>query len=99
MAEPRRNDLWQRKEVGHGGASARRRLTREQRRALELLASDPHGVTEELMLANWFTIAMLAGLVRAGVATAQRDVVKAATKTPKVQRYCITDAGWRALEG
>ena len=51
------------------------------------------------MVANWFTVTTLAGLVRAGVATAQREVVKAGTKTPKVERYCITDAGRRELEG
>jgi hypothetical protein len=100
MAEPRRNDEPQREEFRNGGASPRRRLTRERRRALELLASDPYGgVTEELMLAKWFTVTMLAGLVRDGLAIARRDVVKAATKTPKVERYCITDAGRRALEG
>jgi hypothetical protein len=99
MAEPRRNDEPQREEFRNGGASPRRRLTRKQRRALELLASDPRGVTETLMLANWFTVTMLASLVRAGVATARREVVKAGTKTPNVERYYITDAGWRALEG
>jgi hypothetical protein len=99
MAEPRRNDEPQREEFRNGGASPRRRLTRERRRALELLARDPYGVTEELMLAKWFTVTMLAGLVRDGLAIARRDVVKAATKTPKVGRYCITNAGRRALEG
>jgi hypothetical protein len=28
----------------------KRRLTREQRRALQTLASDPHGATEELLV-------------------------------------------------
>jgi hypothetical protein len=80
----------------NGGASLRRRLTQQQRRALGMLASDPHGVTEVFLLAHWFTVTMLAGLVRAGLAPAQREVVKAGTKTTKVERYRITDAGGRS---
>jgi hypothetical protein len=99
MPEPLRNDGPQREEFQNSGASRQRPLRREQRRALELLASSPHGVTEALMLAHWFTVTMLAGLVRAGLATAQREVVKAGRPTIKVERYRITDAGRRALEG
>ena len=99
MSEPRRNDGPQREQFRNGGASARRRLTQERRRALELLASDPRGVTEALMLAHWFTVTMLGGLVRAGFATVQREVGKAGIKTTGVERYRITDAGRRALEG
>ena len=95
MAEPQRNDEPQREECRNGSASPRRRPTREQRRALELLASDPRGRTEALMQANWFSVTMLAGLVRADLATAQREVSKAGTK---VERYRITDAGRRVLE-
>jgi hypothetical protein len=48
------------------------------------------------MVANWFTLTTLAGLVRAGVATAHRKVVKG-TETPKVERYFITEsAGGRS---
>jgi hypothetical protein len=79
--------------------SRQRRLSAEQRRALEPLASNPHGVTEAFILAHWFTLTMLAGLDRAGLATAQREVVKAGGPTIKVERMQITDAGRRALEG
>jgi hypothetical protein len=57
------------------------------------------GVTEALMLAHWFTLTVLAGLVRAGLATVQREVGKAGGPTIKIERYRITDAGRRALEG
>jgi hypothetical protein len=99
MPQPQRNDWPQREEFRNGGASPRRRLTQEQRRALEMLVGDPHGVTEVFLFAHWFTGTMLAGLVRAGLATAQREAVKAGTKTTKVECYRITDAGRRALEG
>jgi len=75
MSEPRRNDGPQREEF-RGGTSPRRPLTQEQRRAPDLLASDPRRVTEALMLATGTTVATLAGLVRAGIATAQGKVGK-----------------------
>ena len=98
MPQPQRNDWPQGDECLNGGASPRLRLTREQRRALELLASDPQGVSEVFMFAHWISFALLAGLVRAGFATAQREA-GSRTKTTKVERYRITDAGQRALEG
>jgi hypothetical protein len=76
-----------------------RRLSAEQRQALELLASDPHGATEELLvLAHGFDSDMIAGLVRAKLATARRDIVKAGGKTVEVVRITITDAGRRAID-
>jgi hypothetical protein len=50
------------------------------------------------MLAKWFTPAMLAGLVRSGLATVERDVVKIDGSTSKITRYHITDAGRKALQ-
>ena len=77
----------------------KRRLTAEQRQALELLASDSHGATEELLvLAHGFDSDMIAGLVRAKLATARRDIVKAGGKTVEVVRITITDAGRRAID-
>lgn len=64
-----------------------RKLREEQRRALQLLASIPFGTSETIMLAHGFTRKTLAGLVRTGLATAERKTVR------------ITAAGWRALEG
>jgi len=74
-------------------------LSAEQRRALELLAGGSRGATETLMLAHGFTADMLAGLVLAGLATVVTETVKAGGPTIKVERFLITDAGRRAIEG
>jgi hypothetical protein len=69
------------------------RLTTERRRALELLASSPEGINEELLVhGHGFKRQMLVGLVRFGLATAEREVVD-------VVRIRITNAGWRAIDG
>jgi hypothetical protein len=44
------------------------RLSANQRQALELLASDPHGATEQLLVvAHGFDSDMIAGLVGSGL--------------------------------
>jgi hypothetical protein len=76
------------------------RLTAEQREALELLASDPHGATENLLvLAHGFDSDMIAGLVGSGLAMARREAMKVSGKTVEVVRIRITAAGRRAIEG
>ena len=74
------------------------RLSPRARRALELLAGNALGVTEALMLAHGFTLRMLAGLVRVGLAREQRGVFGAGGKTIKIVRVEITAAGRRAIE-
>ncbi len=74
-------------------------LIAEQRRALQLLASSPFGTTEAIMLAHGFTRRTLAGLVRAGLARAQRETIKAGSQPIEVERVRITNAGRRMLEG
>jgi hypothetical protein len=65
-----------------------------RRRALDLLASSPHGATEKLLVvAHGFDSDMIAGLVRAGLATARHETVEAGGKTIRVKRYRITNAG------
>ena len=82
------------------GGAPRNRLSTEQRRALELLGSIPHGaVADLLVLAHEFSCDMLAGLVLAGLATVVTETIRAGGPTIKVERYRITDAGTRALEG
>ena len=61
-------------------------LSKEQRRALQLLASIPFGASETIMFAHGFTRQTLAVLAREGLATAKRKTVK------------ITDAGRKAIE-
>jgi len=79
--------------------SRKRRLSKKARYALELLAVDQRGLTEALLLTYGITRAMLANLVRAGLATAQRQRVSAGGRTMEVVRVRITEAGRRATEG
>jgi hypothetical protein len=81
-----------------GISSRKRRVTLEQRRALLLLASSPFGAAEVIMLAHGFTRGTLAGLVRAGLASAQRETVNA-DKRSVGGRVRITEAGRRAIKG
>jgi hypothetical protein len=75
------------------------RLTPERRRALELLASIPYGVNEELLIhGQGFKRQTLVGLIRVGLATAEREVMTADGKPVEVVRIRITSAGWRAIE-
>jgi hypothetical protein len=74
----------------------KRRITLEQRRALQLLACSPFGAAEVIMLNHGFTRGTLAGLVRAGLAMAQHDTVK--TDRRLVGRIRITEAGRRVIE-
>jgi hypothetical protein len=75
-------------------------LNREQRQALALLASFPHGITEgQLTLAHGFDRTIIAGLVHEGFAMAQREIVAASKRTTiEVVRIKITVAGRVALE-
>jgi hypothetical protein len=65
----------------------KRRLTAEQRRALKLLARSRHGVDEELLVhSHGFRRPTIVGLVSAGLAVAEREVMKAGAKTIEVVR-------------
>jgi hypothetical protein len=79
-------------------ASRKSSLSKEQRQALALLASIPHGITEDLLaLAHGFDRTMIAGLVATGLATAQRETVSGRT-TIEVVRIRISDTGRQAIE-
>jgi hypothetical protein len=73
-------------------------LTIEQRRALQLLAEAPNGMTDPAMRARGFSPALLVGLVGAGYAVAKPRTIRAAGMTFGAMRFVITDAGRRALE-
>ena len=76
----------------------KRRLRSEQRRALELLASSPHGATEEMLAyGHGFSRRMVAGLVLAGLATVRRRVIMASDTPVEVGKVMITGAGRDAL--
>jgi hypothetical protein len=79
-------------------ASLRRRPKPDKRRALELLADCPHeGCSEAIMLAQGFTIEQMEELVRAGLATATAQPVRAGRETMEVATLRITEAGRRML--
>jgi hypothetical protein len=73
-------------------------LSAEQRRALELLATGPRSHTKGRLLADGFTVAMLAGLIHEELGTAQRETVRLGGRTIRVERYRITDTGRMAIE-
>jgi hypothetical protein len=77
--------------------SRKSHVNREQRRALRLLASSPFGAAEVIMLTHGFTRRTLAGLVRAGLATAQCETVNADSRSVG-RRVRITEAGRREIE-
>jgi hypothetical protein len=72
-------------------------LNTEQRQALELLARYRRGAAELFVYVHHFKRDMIAGLVRTGLATVQRESMKAGGKTFEVVRLRITDAGRHAL--
>ena len=65
-------------------------MSRDQRRALRLLAGSPLGCTEAIMLAHGFTTDLLG--VHAGLATATPQTVHAGKRPIEVVRVRITDA-------
>ena len=69
-------------------------MTSEERRALALLANDPNGVTEAALVAQGFSISMLAGFVVSGLVIARHE----GSRTMDVVRVKITDAGRAALK-
>ena len=73
-------------------------LSAEQRQALELLAGAPiNGHTKGRLLADGFTVDILAGLVNEGLATTRRGTVRVGGRQIGVERYLITDDGRKAL--
>jgi hypothetical protein len=71
----------------------------DHRRALELLADAPEGVTEAIMRAHGFSVALMVDLVHAGLATATAERVVAGSRKIEVTRVRITEAGRQALNG
>jgi hypothetical protein len=80
-----------------GGVDIVTNLPADQRRALELLASSENGCTEAIMVAHGFGLDVLVEVVRAGLATAHGERVRAGGKTVEVLRVQITGAGTQAL--
>jgi hypothetical protein len=65
-----------------------------------LLASSRDGATEALLVhGHRFNYRLLTGLVQAGLAAAEHEVMKAGGLTIEIVRLRITAAGRRAIEG
>jgi hypothetical protein len=76
------------------------RLSTEQRRALELLASSPHGINEVLLARDHgFSRVVLASLVRRRLVAREPEVIMADNTVIKTVRTRIVAAGQRAIEG
>jgi hypothetical protein len=74
-------------------------LTPERRRLLRALANTQHGVNEELLVrGHSLSRRALAGLGRAKLAAAEREMVMAGGEAVEVIRLRITTAGRRAIE-
>jgi hypothetical protein len=69
----------------------------ERRRALELLASARHGLTESLLFAQRRHRAANVELVRDGLANASSERVAMGAREIEVARVRINDEGWRVL--
>jgi hypothetical protein len=80
----------------------KRRLSPQRRRTLELLkllACSPHGATEApLVRVHGFDNDMVTGLVRAGLATAERETMTAGARPVEVVRLKIAAAGRKAIK-
>jgi hypothetical protein len=70
-----------------------------RRRALELLAASPDGVTDAILAAHGFTLEQMVDLVRRGLATATAERVTTGERSIEVARIRITAAGRKALAG
>jgi hypothetical protein len=79
----------------------KRRLSPQPRRTLELLdllAISPRGATEALLVrVHGFTIDMIIGLIRSGLATTERENMASAAPD-EVVHIRITEAGREALK-
>jgi hypothetical protein len=74
------------------------RLTKDERRLLELLAASGDGCTEAFLQGAYgFMLDMMIGVVRAGLMTAMVERVFAGGKPVHITRVRITDAGRQAL--
>jgi hypothetical protein len=74
------------------------RLSAEWHRALQLLANNPRGTTEDmLVLGHGISSDVLGMLVLAGLTTVETETLRAHGSTIKVRRMHITDTGRRAI--
>jgi hypothetical protein len=76
------------------------RLSAEQRHVLELLASDQRDANQQaLVFVQQFDRDAISSLVRTGLATTQRVILKAGDKVVEAVHINITKTGRQAIEG
>jgi hypothetical protein len=76
----------------------KRRLSSKARHALELLAKNPFGVNEDLLVGHGFSRRLTAGLVRAGLVLRYGMPLRVGGRTIQVTHVRITDVGRKAIE-
>jgi hypothetical protein len=74
-----------------------RRLDKDEREALLLLADSANGCTQSILMAHGFAIGMLRELVRKGLATVEQRTTRAERRTIDVMWLTITAEGRRAV--
>ena len=74
-----------------------RRLGKDEREALWLLAESANGCTQSILMAHGLAIEMLRDLVRKGLATADQRSMRAGLRTIEVTWLTITAEGRRVL--
>jgi hypothetical protein len=72
-------------------------ITPDERRALELIAAELTGCPEDLLVARGFSVALLAGLVRSGLADVAAQHVNSDRSIDAVFRFWITERTRQAL--
>jgi hypothetical protein len=83
--------------LGRGRNMTRAPERSSERRALAMLADNPDGCTEAIMLARGFTSELITGLALVALATMQTEHMNAGGRVLDVIRIRITNAGRRAL--
>jgi hypothetical protein len=71
----------------------------EQRRALDLLARHPSGCSEQVLLAEGFTVGQLTALVMDGFARMEHTVVRDGEREKIAALIQITEAGRKVIKG
>jgi hypothetical protein len=74
-----------------------RRINKDEREALWLLAESANGCTQSILMAHGLAIGMLRELVRKGLASADQRCIRAGLRTVEVTWLAITAEGRRAL--
>jgi hypothetical protein len=72
-------------------------MTQDERRVLQLLAENPDGCTDALLLAYGFPLKIIDGILGSGLATATAGRAFVSGRPVDAARLRITDAGLRAL--